>query len=188
MNDPEFPPGWTPPPGTPLVTQADRWGWQRKAIRALAEILDAHPDLPQVAWTIGSTGALTALVNGLAHADEVRATFTAWQHALPVEDVREAPIGDTGITSLSCRAYYGSVPVALTARIYGPLPDDEEPVAGQAPGTEPAIGRRAIREQGSRPPAAGQRGVPTTTRQDRPQAGPLIPPRTPGGPHPTQHP
>jgi hypothetical protein len=58
MTHLESEPGWTPPPGTPLVTQADRWGWQRKAVRGLADILDAHPDLPQIVWTIGPTGAL----------------------------------------------------------------------------------------------------------------------------------
>jgi hypothetical protein len=184
MTDPELSPGWTPPPGTPLVTQADRWSWQRKAVRALADILDAHPDLPQIAWTIGPTGALAGQVNGLAPAEEVRAAFTAWQHALGLENVREVPIRDSGVTSLSGRGYHGAVHVAILARVFGPFPDDVEPAgtaeaeAGHGPDNHPGHTSRSR-------PAAGQRTSTSAAQPDHRQAGPLIPPRTPEGPQPT---
>lgn len=110
MTDPDdIGPGYVPPPGTPLVTQADRWSWQRKAGRALGDILDAHPDLPQIVWTVGPTGGLTGQVGGLAPAEEVSATFAAWQRPLGLESLREAPIRDTGVTALSGQAYHGIV-------------------------------------------------------------------------------
>ena len=184
MTHPEPSAGWTPPPGTPLVTQADRWSWQRRAVRALADILDAHPGLPQVAWHVGPTGALTGLVSGFAPAEEVRATFTAWQGALRLEDIREAPIRDTGITSLSGRGYHGTVHVGLTARVYGPFPDDEEPVGVPEADAGPRPDGYVGRAPASRPAVASQRTSASPARPDRPQAGPLIPPRTPEGPQP----
>ena len=38
------------------ITQADRDRWQRQAARELAAILDAHPGLPLIAWTVGPSG------------------------------------------------------------------------------------------------------------------------------------
>ncbi len=185
MTNDELSPGWSPPPGTPLVTQADRWGWQRKAVRALAEILDAHPDLPQIAWHVGPTGSLAGQVNGLAPAEEVRATFTAWRRALRLENVREVPIRDTGITSLSGKVYYGTVHVAILARVFGPLPDDVEPAGSPEAGAERRPDDHADRTPRSQP-VAGQRRSASATQPDHRQAGPLIPPRTPEGPQPTQ--
>jgi hypothetical protein len=184
MTTPELPPGWTPPPGTPLVTQADRWCWQRRAVRALADILDAHPDLPQIAWTIGPTGALAGQVNGLAPAGEVRATFTAWQHALRLENVSEVPIRGTGVTSLSGKVYNCTVHVAILARVFGPFPDDEPartPEGGAEHGPVDHPGRTPRNQ-----PAVGQRRSTSATQPDHRQTGPLIPPRFPEGPQPTQ--
>ena len=45
------------------ITQADRSRWQRRAAAELAAILDAHPDLPVIAWTVtASGGALSGQV------------------------------------------------------------------------------------------------------------------------------
>jgi len=181
VTHPEPSAGWTLPPGTALVTQADRWSWQRRAVRALGEILDAHPDLPQVTWTIGPTGLLTGLVNSLAPAEEVRATFAAWQCVLRLEGVREAPVRDSGVTSLSGHGYHGTVRVGLTARIYGPLPDDDKGVGESAPRPDDHV-HRAV---GRQPPAAGERRNASATRPGRGQAGPLIPPRSQGDPRAT---
>ena len=38
------------------ITQADRDRWQRKAAAELAAILDAHPGLPLIAWTVDPSG------------------------------------------------------------------------------------------------------------------------------------
>jgi hypothetical protein len=187
MTDPELPPGYRPPPGTPLVTQADLWAWQRRAVRALADILDANPGLPQVTWTIGPTGSLNGHVNGLAPAEEVRATFAAWRHALRVEHIHEVPIRDTGVTSLSGTAYQGTARVSLTARVYGPLPDDEEPSPTPAARPEPKPDDHVHHAPGSQPRAVGQRRSGLATRQGRSHAGPPIPPRSPDGPQATPH-
>lgn len=188
MTDPDdIGPGYVPPPGTPLVTQADRWSWQRKAVRALGDILDSHPDLPQIVWTIGPTGGLTGQVNGLAPAKEVRATFSAWQHALRLEGVREAPIMDTGVTALSGQAYHGTVQVGLIARVFGPLPDDETPTETLQPEVAPGPSNPTHRSRENRPPTARQRSTPATQMGGLP-AGLRIPPPSPDGPQPTQHP
>jgi hypothetical protein len=72
MTNPE-PAGYVPPPGAPLVTQADRWQWQYRATRALAAILDARPGLPAITWTLNQTGSLAGQVNGGNLPPEVRA-------------------------------------------------------------------------------------------------------------------
>jgi hypothetical protein len=155
MTDPE-PTGHALQPGTPLITQADRWRRQRETLRVLADILDAHPDLPAITWTVSWLGGVNGDVLGLGvPPEQVRAAFTAWRQALWLEGVKETPIRDTGIVSMVGRTYRGTVRVSLTARAYYPLPDDTESVAGSA------------RERGTTPAA----------RPDRLQAGPLIPPR-----------
>jgi hypothetical protein len=74
------------------VTQAERAGWQRRAACELAAILDAHPDLPVIAWTVASAGSiLVGQVSGPASADQRRRTFDMWREMLlhtPAEEVR----------------------------------------------------------------------------------------------------
>jgi hypothetical protein len=41
--------------------------------------------------------------------EQARATFTAWQQALSLQDVKEAPVRDTGIISLTGKDYHGIV-------------------------------------------------------------------------------
>jgi hypothetical protein len=144
------------PPGAPLITQADCWRRQRETLRVLADVLDAHPDLPAITWTVSWLGGVNGDVLGLGvPPEQVRATFTAWRQALRLEGIKESPIRDSGIVSMSGRTYRGIVRVSLTAHAYYPLPDDTEPVAG----------------------AARERGTTSAARPDRPHAGPLIPPR-----------
>ncbi len=65
------------------ITQADQARWQRQAAGDLARILDAHPELPAIAWTVGPAGCVLAgRVGGLAPSWQVRDVFTAWQAAL----------------------------------------------------------------------------------------------------------
>ena len=53
--------------GAAEIAQADRARRQRQAAGELARILDAHPELPAIAWTVGPAGCvLTGQVNGLA--------------------------------------------------------------------------------------------------------------------------
>jgi hypothetical protein len=189
MTHPE-PAGHVPPPGTPLVSQADCWRRQRETLRVLDGILDAHPGLPAITWTVSWLGGITGEVFGLGiPPEQARATFTAWQRALRLENVKETPIRDTGIISLSGRTYRGTVRVGLTARAYYPLPDEEassqEPAATDAQQAVAAPGRSAHPARANREPAGSPRGSAPVTRPDRLQAGPLSPPRRAEGPRPT---
>ena len=38
------------------ITQADRSRWQQRAAAELAAILDAHPGIPVIAWTVTAVG------------------------------------------------------------------------------------------------------------------------------------
>jgi hypothetical protein len=104
--------------GAGWVTQADRARWQREAVRELAAVLDAHDDLPVIAWSIGPAGGvLSGRVGGLAPAAGVRAAFAAWRHALALDDVTEnASAG--GAVCLRARAWRGRVRVTVTATVF----------------------------------------------------------------------
>jgi hypothetical protein len=109
----------------PEITQAERVRWQRRAARQLVAILDAHPGLPPIAWTVGAAGSmLTGHVNGLATPNTVRATFAAWRHALPLAD-HSVPASGSGsgvgcshVTQLSAAGELNRVRVALTATVF----------------------------------------------------------------------
>jgi len=172
------PAGYVPPPGTPLVSQADRWQWQYRATRALATILDVNPDLPAITWTLTGTGSLAGQVNGIGiPPEQARATFTAWQHALGIDSVKEAPIRDTGMIALTGRTYHGTVLVGLTTRLYYPIPDDPDPGEAPAPAEAPKPGDRVQAARGNQG-RAREHGTAPVLRPDRLQAGPLIPPRS----------
>jgi hypothetical protein len=176
MTHPE-PAGYVPPPGMPLITQADCWRRQRETLRALGEIIDAHPDLPAITWTVSWLGGVTGDIIGLGKApEETRAIFTVWQKALRLEHVKEAPIRDTGIVALSGHTYRSTVRVALTARAYYPLPDDGEPSETRAPSQVPGKGGRGQAARGRRDAAVGERGTMSPTRPDHLRTGPLIQP------------
>jgi hypothetical protein len=108
----------------PLVTQADRFGWQMAAARELAAILEAHPGLPAIAWTIGPSGALSGRINGLtAPAAEVRATFTAWRDALGLNEPAGQPADDDSpVTHLRASRRRGIVSVRITANVFSDDP------------------------------------------------------------------
>jgi hypothetical protein len=102
----------------PGITQVDRSWWQRQAAARLGEILDAHPDLPAIAWTVAPTGSvLTGQVSGLAPAAQVRSVFGAWRLALALADYRERPMSGA-TTRLHAAARRGEVMVRLTATIF----------------------------------------------------------------------
>ena len=105
--------------GAPQIAQADRARWQRQAAGELARILDAHPELPAIAWTVGPAGSVLAgRVNGLAPAAQVRETFSAWHAALALEESREHQLGG-GTTWLRAAARRRDVRVRLTATVFG---------------------------------------------------------------------
>jgi hypothetical protein len=115
--------------GAGWVTRADRNRWQRDAVLELAAVLDAHGDLPVIAWTIGPAGgSLSGRVGAPVPAIGVRAAFAAWRHALALDDVAE--IASTGGASvyLRARAWRGGVRITVTATVFAGSRDDEDAV------------------------------------------------------------
>jgi len=106
------------------IIQADRARWQRQAAGELARILDAHPGLPAIAWTVGPAGCVLAgRVNGLARAGQVRDVFDAWRAALALAEYREHQVGG-GATWLHPAARRDLVRVRLTATVFAGEEDD----------------------------------------------------------------
>jgi len=100
------------------IIQADQARWQRQAAGELARVLDAHPGLPAIAWTVGPAGCvLTGQVNGLAPPGQVRDVFDAWRAALALEEHREHQLG-SGATWLHAAARRHHVRVRLTATVF----------------------------------------------------------------------
>ena len=111
--------------GTPQVTQADRAAWQREAAAGLAAILDAHAEVPVIAWTVGPFGGnLSGKV--LAPPSQARDLFTAWQQALRLDDVTETVSENGAAVHLRARAWCNGVLVVLTAAVFTPAPDEGE--------------------------------------------------------------
>ncbi|MGH3259524.1 MAG: hypothetical protein ACRDOU_29670 [Streptosporangiaceae bacterium] len=103
---------------TPVIAQADRASWQRQAAAELARILEGHPELPCIAWTVGpASSVLTGRVSGLAPAPQVRRAFAAWRQALGLGECREQP-GCGGTSRLHAAARSSGVTVRLTATVF----------------------------------------------------------------------
>lgn len=103
------------------ITAGERSGWQRRAARELAAILDAYRDLPVIAWIVGPAGSVLAgQINGLAPAVQARDTFGAWRVALRLGDHSETVSGG-GTVYLRAVTHRNQVHVALTATVF----DDE---------------------------------------------------------------
>ena len=102
---------------TPVIAQADRASWQRRAAAELARILAGHPELPCIAWTVGpASSVLIGQVSGLAPAPQVRQAFAAWRQALGLGQGREPPGGGTSRRRAADRS--GGVTVRLTATVF----------------------------------------------------------------------
>jgi hypothetical protein len=70
------------------VSNTSKLRWQSRAHITLAQLLDAaiRQELPAIAWTIATTGAITGTVSGLGvTADEQRQQFDAWVAYLGAE-------------------------------------------------------------------------------------------------------
>jgi hypothetical protein len=103
------------------ITQADRSRWQQRAAAELAAILNAHPDIPVIAWTLtASGGALSGQV--LAPAAGRRGLFGQWRQALGLDEVTETPSGTGTPVYLRARGVRGGVAVSVTATVF----DDDE--------------------------------------------------------------
>jgi len=103
---------------TPVIAQADRASWQRRAAAELARILEGHPELPCIAWTVGpASSVLIGQVSGLAPASQVRQAFAAWRQALGLGECREQS-GGGGTSRLHAADRSGGVTVRLTATVF----------------------------------------------------------------------
>jgi hypothetical protein len=99
------------------ITQADRSRWQQRAAAELAAILDAHPDLPVIAWTVtASAGALSGQV--LAPAAGRRGLFGEWRQALELDEATETPSAGGTVVYLHARGVRGGVAVSATATVF----------------------------------------------------------------------
>lgn len=108
------------------ITQGQRAGWQHRTVRELAAILDAHRDLPGIAWTVGAAGStLVGHISGLAPATEVRRAFELWRVALMLTKHSEVTCGG-GTTYLRAAADRHRVRVRLTATVF----DDQDETVG----------------------------------------------------------
>jgi hypothetical protein len=108
---------------TPVITQADRSSWQRLTVAELARILERHPELPCITWTVGPASAVVVgRVSGLAPVRQVRQAFLAWHRALGLGECRETDAGG-GTAWLHAADRSGTVTIRLTATVLG---DDRE--------------------------------------------------------------
>jgi hypothetical protein len=108
---------------TPSIMQADRSSWQRLAAAELARILDRHPELPCITWTVGpAASVVVGRVSGLAPAGQARRVFRARHQALGLGECRETDAGE-GTSWLHAADRSGMVTIRLTATILG---NDEE--------------------------------------------------------------
>jgi len=100
------------------ITWADQARWQRQAAGELARILEAHPQLPAITWTVGPAGSVLAgQVNGPASAARVREVFDLWRAALALEKHREHQLG-SGARWMHAAARHHHVTVRLTATVF----------------------------------------------------------------------
>jgi hypothetical protein len=98
------------------ITRADRSRWQQRAAAELAAILDAHPGIPVIAWTVtASGGALSGQV--LASAGR-RGLFGQWRQALGLDEVTETPSANGTPVYLHARGVRGGVTVSVTAAVF----------------------------------------------------------------------
>ena len=105
--------------GVSWVTAADRERWQLQAARELAAILDAHPGLPLITWTVSPAGgSLAGQVTG-PDGSGTLAAFAAWQQALSLDDVTQIPGSGGSPGRLRARAWRSGVRVTVTAAVPG---------------------------------------------------------------------
>ncbi len=99
------------------IAQADRCRWQQRAAAELAAILDAHPGIPVIAWTVtASGGALSGQV--LAPAAGRRGLFGQWRQALGLGELTETPSAGGTAVYLRARGVRGGVTVSVTATVF----------------------------------------------------------------------
>ncbi len=98
------------------VSEADRARWLRRSARALAVVLDSHPNLPVIAWTVTPVG-ISARVHVVTNAQAALNDFTAWTTALGLHQRRHHSPTDPERVYLHARGDIGGTRITLTAII-----------------------------------------------------------------------
>lgn len=98
------------------ITQADRSRWQQRAAAELAAILDAHPGLPVLAWTVTASGG--ALSGQVLAAAGRRGLFGQWRQAPGLDEVTETPSANGTPVYLHARGVRGGVTVSVAATVF----------------------------------------------------------------------
>ena len=99
------------------ITDRERLGWQRRAVRVLAELLECAQtnELPVVAWSVSHAGA-ALVARCFAHPPaQRRADFDAWCSALGASRWPERTSGLTTHLYAVAKNYDGLVDVAVLA-------------------------------------------------------------------------
>jgi hypothetical protein len=105
------------------ITDGERRGWQRRAVRVLAELLDGPGrELPPMRWTV-ATGA--RLLGHVESHDPItgRQQFDAWAQALGATPWPERDRGAYTTLSAERKHYDGLVTVGLVADLDMPAVD-----------------------------------------------------------------
>ena len=97
------------------ITQADRSRWQQRAAAELAAILDAHPGIPVIAWTVTAVGG--ALSGQVLAAAGRRGLFGQWRQALGLGELTETPSAGGTAVYLHARGVRGGVTISITATV-----------------------------------------------------------------------
>ena len=97
------------------ITQADRSRWQQRAAAELAAILDAHPGIPVIAWTVTAVGG--ALSGQVLAAAGRRGLFGQWRQALGLGELTETPSAGRTAVYLHARGVRGGVTISITATV-----------------------------------------------------------------------
>ncbi len=98
------------------ITQANRSRWQQRAAAELAAILDAHPGIPVIAWTVTAVGG--ALSGQVLAAAGRRGLFGQWRQALGLGELTETPSAGGTAVYLHARGVRGGVTISITATVY----------------------------------------------------------------------
>jgi hypothetical protein len=98
------------------ITPADRSRWQQRAAAELAAILDAHPGIPVIAWTVTAVGG--ALSGQVLAAAGRRGLFGQWRQALGLGELTETPSAGGTAVYLHARGARGGVTISITATVF----------------------------------------------------------------------
>jgi hypothetical protein len=102
------------------ITQREQLGWQRRAVRVLAQLLEqaSRDGLPPVSWSVSHAGAVL-VARCLAHNPaQRRANFDAWCAVLNARRWPEQTTAATTHLHAVATDYDGLVDVAVVADLF----------------------------------------------------------------------